>query len=63
MTVKEFLEKSDVSQGLDFEICDAETKALLYDKSSKPLKDLMLVLDTEITTIYISQSTVRLYVK
>lgn len=62
MTVKEFIQKSDISS-IDFEICEEETKALLYEKDCKSLKDLIAILDCEINQFYGSQSCFRLYVK
>ena len=62
MTVKEFILNSDINS-IDFEICEEETGALLYDKDCKLLKDLITILDCKITRFYCSPSCFRLYVK
>jgi hypothetical protein len=62
MTVKEFISKSDISKKLEFEICDDVTCNLLYMKDCKELKDLLPILDDEITQIYINPTGVRLLV-
>lgn len=62
MTVKEFILNSEINS-IDFEICEEETKTMLYDRAWESPKELIMILDYEITRFYCSPNCFRLYVK